>query len=130
MQKNENKKLGNAADDVVIDMMNVRQVTDAWRICQDQINRTQREQDDLFVRDGDNIDALYELESRRGALKKRADELVHQLISLESASTNDVAAKLSLWRDVNCPPDTPLNRKTAIDFVVVSALRDLQKLAS
>ena len=130
MKKSENQSFPNEISQGSTDLLNVRQITDAWRICQDQINRTQRQQDDLFVRDGDNIDALYDLESRRGALKKRADELIRQLITLESVSTKDVAAKLALWRDVNCPPDTPLNRKTAIDFVVVSALRDLQKLAA
>ena len=112
------------------DPLTVRRLTDSWRACQDEINRTQREQDDLFVRDGDNIDAMYDLESRRGALKKRADELILQLINLQCRNTAEVVHKLSLWSDVNCPPNTPVNNKTAMDYVVVSALRDLEKLAS
>jgi hypothetical protein len=110
--------------------LTVLQITDAWRACQSEINRTQREQDDLFVRDGDNIDALYDLESRRGALKKRAEELILQLINIQCQTAADVVHKLSLWSDVTCPANTPVNSKTAMDHVVVSALRDLEKLAS
>ena len=130
MKKTENIRAANTETEIQAESLTVNQITSAWRICQDRINSTQREQDDLFVRDGDNIDALYDLEARRGKLKKRSEELVQLLINTQSQTPADIASKLSLWRDVNCPPETPFNRKTAIDFVVVSALSDLEKLAS
>lgn len=130
MKKNTNYMLPGQTGVGRSELLTVREVTEAWRACQDQISQIQRQQDELFVKDGDNIDALYDLESRRGALKEHAEGLLRRLIDMPSASTRDVAAKLSLWRDVTCPADTPFNRKTTIDFVVVSALHDLEKLAS